>query len=89
VTLSVAALNENRQAQRYLITVNATVEFKDTKDNKVLWSNPSLRSSDEYDAAAGVSVTNPAAIFTQDQNALNRLAKTFARALVTQMLEAF
>jgi len=89
VTLSVAALNENRQAQRYLITVNATVEFKDTKDKKVLWSNPGLRVSDEYDAAAGVSVANPAAIFTQDQNALSRLAKAFARALVTQMLEAF
>ena len=89
VTLSVAALNENRQAQRYLITVNATVEFKDSKDNKVLWSNPSLRVSDEYDAAAGVSVTNPAATFTQDQSALNRLAKAFARTLVTSILEAF
>lgn len=89
VTLSVAALNENRQAQRYLITVSATVEFKDTKDNKVIWSNPSLRASDEYDAVGGISVTDPAAIFTQDQNALNRLAKAFARTLVTTMLEAF
>ena len=84
-----AALNENRQAQRYLITVTATVEFKDAKDNKVLWSNPSLRVSDEYDAAVGVSVTNPAAIFTQDQSALSRLAKSFARTLVTSILEAF
>ena len=50
---SVAALNENRQAQRYLITVNATVEFKDVKDNKVLWSNPSLR--------AATSMTRPPA----------------------------
>jgi len=89
VTLSVAALNENRQAQRYLITVNATVEFKETKDKKLIWSNPSVRASEEYEAAAGVSVANPAAIFTQDQNALNRLAKAFARALVTTMLEAF
>jgi outer membrane lipopolysaccharide assembly protein LptE/RlpB len=89
VTVTPAALNENRQAQRYLITVNATIEFKDTKDNKVLWSNPGLRVSDEYDAAVGVSVVNPAAIFTQDQNALSRIAKAFARSLVTSMLEAF
>jgi outer membrane lipopolysaccharide assembly protein LptE/RlpB len=89
VTLTVASLNEDRQAQRYLITVTATVEFKDAKDNKVLWSNPSLRVSDEYDAGVGVNVTNPAAIFTQDQNALNRLAKNFARTLVTSILEAF
>lgn len=89
VSSTVAAFNENRQAQRYLMTVSAAVEFKDTKDGKVIWSSPSLRGSEEYDVAAAVGVTDPAAIFTQDQNALNRLAKAFARALVAQMLEAF
>jgi outer membrane lipopolysaccharide assembly protein LptE/RlpB len=89
VSLTVAAQTDNRQAQRYLMTVTATVEFKDMKDNKVLWSNPSVRVSEEYDAAVGVSVTNPAAIFTQDQNALSRLAKSFARTLVTSILTAF
>ena len=89
VTLSVAAVNENRQAQRYLITVTATVEFKEIKDSKVIWSSPSLRASEEYDAVGGITVTDPAAIFTQDQNALARLAKAFARTLVTTMLEAF
>jgi outer membrane lipopolysaccharide assembly protein LptE/RlpB len=89
VTSTVAAFNENRQAQRYLMTVSAAVEFKDTKDSKVIWSSPSLRGSEEYDVAGAVGVTNPAAIFTQDQNALNRLAKAFARTLVSSMLEAF
>ena len=89
VRISVAALTQGRQAQRYLITVEASVEFKDVKGNKVLWSNPNLRVSDEYDVTGTVAVNDPAAIFSQDQNALNRLAKSFARTLVASILEAF
>src|SRR6185503_12715610 len=89
VRLTVASLTENRQAQRYLITVRANVEFKDMKESKVLWSNPSLQVSDEYDVAASTTVSDPAAIFSQDQNALTRLAKSFARTLVTSILDRF
>jgi outer membrane lipopolysaccharide assembly protein LptE/RlpB len=89
VTLSVAALTDNRQAQRYLITVRASVEFKDTVDNKVLWANPSMRVSDDYEATASTTISDPATVFNQDTNALNRLAKAFARTLVTSILEAF
>jgi outer membrane lipopolysaccharide assembly protein LptE/RlpB len=90
VNITVAALTQTRQAQRYLITVNASVEFKDLKEpSKPLWSNPSLRVSDEYDVTGTAAVNDPAAIFSQDQNALSRLAKSFARTLVTSILEAF
>jgi hypothetical protein len=69
--------------------VLASAEFKLTKDGKVFWSSPALRVTDEYDVASGVSVTDPAVIFTQDRNALDRMAKAFARSLVTSILEAF
>lgn len=89
VTLSVASLTDNRQAQRYLITVRASVEFKDMRDDKVLWSNPGMRVSDDYEATSSTAISDPATVFNQDTNALNRLAKSFARSLVTQILEAF
>jgi len=80
---------DTRQASKYSITVLASAEFKLTKDGKVFWSSPALRVTDEYDVASGVSVTDPAVIFTQDRNALDRMAKAFARSLVTSILEAF
>ena len=89
VLLTVAALTSGRQAQQYVITVQATVEFKDVKEAKVLWSNPNMRASDEYEPAGATAVTDAAAIFSQDQNALNRLARAFARSLVASILEAF
>ena len=88
VTHGVAALTDSRQAQRYLITVSATVEFKDLRDNKVLWSNGNMRVSDDYELPSGAT-DSPAAVFSQDQNAMARLAKSFARSLVAAMLEAF
>ena len=89
VLYDVAALTSGRQAQKYVITVQASVEFKDVKESKVLWSNPNMRASDEYEPAGATAVTEAAAIFSQDQNALNRLARAFARSLVTSILEAF
>ncbi len=88
VTLGVAALTDTRQAQRYLITVTATVEFKDLRDNKVIWSNGNVRVSDDYELPSGTT-ESAAAIFTQDQQALVRLARSFARTLVSSILEAF
>jgi len=88
VQFGVAALNDARQAQRYLITISATVEFKDLTNSKVLWSNGNMRASDDYELPSGTT-EQPAAVFSQDQNALARLAKSFARTLVASMLEAF
>jgi outer membrane lipopolysaccharide assembly protein LptE/RlpB len=89
VSLRVASVTDSRQAQRYLITIEATVEFKDLRETKVLWSNPNLRVSDDYEVTGSTTVSDPAAVFSQDQNALTRLAKSFARTLVTSILEAF
>lgn len=88
VGINVAAFTDTRQAQRYLITVTANIEFKDVRNNKVIWSNPSFQVSEDYELPTGATAT-PAAAFSQDQNALTRLSKNFARTLVSSILEAF
>src|SRR5918994_52432 len=47
VALAPAAFNQQRQATRYVLTLTANIEFRQVKDNKVLWSNPSLQFRDE------------------------------------------
>lgn len=89
VLLTVSALTDARQASRYLITIQASVEFKDLKDNKVFWANPGLRVSDEYEVTGNLNINDPTALFSQDANALERIARAFARNLVASILEAF
>jgi hypothetical protein len=67
-----------------------SVEFINLRDNDaVLWSNPNVLFTDEYDVPAGTNATDPAAFFRQDNNALQRLSRNFARSVVTSILEAF
>ena len=87
-TLSPAAFSNN-QASRYNFIITASIEFKDVKADKVLWSNPSLQVREEYDVTTSTQANDPTAFFGQDQNALQRVAQTFARTVVTSVLEAF
>lgn len=90
VTYTVTAFNQTtHQASRYAVIVSTNVEFKDVKENKVLWSNPSLVFRDEYDVNSNAAGVDAAAFFRQDANALERLSKDFARNVVTSILEAF
>ena len=82
-----AAFNEQRLATRYAIVLTAKIEFRDRKDNKVIWSNPAMQFREEYPISG--TVTDPNAFFGQDVNALDRLATEFARTLVSSILEAF
>ena len=81
----------NNVATRFAVIITASVEFKDLKADKVLWSNPSLQFREEYDAQVGSAAvtTDVAAFLTQQQGALTRLAQSFARSTVTSILEAF
>lgn len=88
-TSSPTAFNANNQASRYAFVITASIEFKDTKEDKIIWANPSLQVREEYDVTTGTQANDPAAFFGQDQNALQRMAQTFARTVVTSILEAF
>jgi hypothetical protein len=87
ISIAPSAFNAQRQAIRYALVLTAKVEFKDSKDNKVIWSNPALQFREEYEISG--TVTDANAFFGQDVNALDRLATEFARTLVSAILEAF
>jgi len=95
VRVDAAAFTENRQASRYVITIVAAIEFREMRDasgapaDKVFWQNPTFRISDEYDVTDPAAANDPSELFRQDANALDRLAKNFARSVVSSILEAF
>ena len=88
-SLAPVAANEARLATRYVLTLTASIEFRQLKDNKVLWSNPSMQFREEYDVTTTAQATDAAAFLGQDVNALDRLATEFARTIVSAILEAF
>jgi len=79
------ALNQG-QATRVALTVSASIELKDVRNNKVIWSNGGVVASDEYPIPAGTTV-DPSQYVRQNQDAFARLATKFARAAVSSMLE--
>lgn len=90
VSIVPQTVNPQQLASRYTITMTARVELRDTRENKVLWENPSLVFRQEYDAQGGAAgAVDPAAFFGQDQNALDRMTTEFARSIVSAILEAF
>jgi len=89
VYIAPAAFNKQVQATRYVLTLTANIEFRSVKDNKVLWSNPSMQFRDEFDVTTTVQATDAAVFLGQDANALERLSIEFARAIVSSILEAF
>jgi len=88
IKMNVLALtDQTRQASKYSMTVDASVEFKDLTTNKVLWTDAAVNVSEEYEATGTIAINDPAAIFSQDDNALKRLAKAFAQKVVSAALE--
>lgn len=83
------AFTPEGQGQRYQVIVTAAIEFRDVKRDQVLWSNPSFVARDEYAITTGTTATDPNALFRQDTTALDRLARSFARTVVTSIFEAF
>ena len=49
-----------------------------------IWANDAFSFRDEYDVG-----DNPQAFFDREEQAIDRLATSFARSLVAAMLEAF
>src|SRR4030095_6658122 len=79
VSIVPAAFSAQQIATRYALTMAASIQLKDVRENKILWENPSLLFRQEYEATGGRSVNDPAAFFQQDVNALDRITTDFAR----------
>lgn len=90
VSLAPSGFNDQQQATRYAVTVVMKFEFRDVRENKILWENPALLFRDEFDLPSG-STTAPDAnvFFGQEGTAIIRLSENFAKSVVTSILEAF
>lgn len=76
-------------ASKYTVTMSANVTFTDEHEKKPFWANPAFRQSDDYAIQNAAIAPDPSALFTADRDALLRLSRSFARSLVTSILEAF
>jgi hypothetical protein len=72
------------QASRYAVTLTARVRYAKTGQDEPIWANESFSFRDEYDVGS-----DPTAFFDQQGQAVERLSTSFARSLVSAMLEAF
>lgn len=90
ITLTPSAFNANQQATKYSVIVTASVEFKDTHTNKIIWTNPAMSFSEQYDLSSNTAATSDVnQFFGQNTTALTRLAQNFAKSVVTSILENF
>ena len=89
VAVAPAAFNDQNQATRYAVTLVAKLEFRDLKTDKVLWSNPAMAFSEQYDVTTTQTAQDPNAFLGQNVNAMERLASEFARTVVSAILESF
>lgn len=71
------------QATRYAIVVTARVRYTKVGSEQPLWVNDAFSFRDEYE------VGDAATFFDREDQAIDRLAQSFARSLVAAMLEAF
>jgi hypothetical protein len=84
VGFDVASATESRaQASRYEVRLVAKVRYAKTGATESIWSNDNFSVSDNYDPG------NEAVGLVESDQALDRLATTFARQLVSEMLEGF
>jgi hypothetical protein len=90
ISTSPVSLTDTQVASRYRVTVVVKIAFEDVKAQKVLWENPSLSFSDEYELAnPRASGGDVSAFVGNERLAMDRLSEDFARSVVSAILEAF
>jgi hypothetical protein len=90
ITVTPVSLTDAQLASRLRVTVTVKIAFEDVKAQKVLWENPSLSFSDEYELAnAGTAGADVSAFIGNERLAMDRLSDDFARSIVSAILEAF
>jgi len=89
IAITPASFTSDQQASRYVFTLNASIVFRDLKTDAIVWQNPALVFSEDYEVASGGDAANVSAFFGQQSNAVERIAQDFARAVVSAILQAF
>lgn len=72
------------QASRYAISLTARIRYSKVGQTEAIWESNAFSFRDEYDVGE-----DPAEFFDREDQAIDRLAGSFARSLVAAMLEAF
>lgn len=72
------------EASRYAIVLVARLRYTKTGVSEPIWQSESFITRDEYDIG-----DDPSAYFDREEQAIDRLATSFARNVVAGMLEAF
>lgn len=80
---------DQQLARRYRFNVLVAVQFYDTRQKSVLWENPSLSFSDEYELSGSQNTADPVSFLDRERAAIDRLSTDFARSVATAILEAF
>ena len=75
--------SQTGRASSALVTVTMGVSLVD-RQGQVIWENPSYTFRDQYQVSRELS-----SFFEEDQPALDRLARDFARTLVSNIVEAY
>jgi hypothetical protein len=88
VALQPAAFTSDNQVSRHVIIVTANVEFREVATDRVIWANPSFQVRDEYQIST-TTQADATSVLTQDVSARDRIARAFARSVVTSIFEAF
>ena len=90
ITIRPATFTAQQQASRYVFTLRAAIELRDLTSGEILWENPVLTFSDEYEVASGTGgQLDASTFFGQQSNAVERVARDFAQTVVSSILEAF
>ena len=64
--------------------MTANIRYGKVGEAEPIWSNEAFQFRDEYEVGS-----DPASFFDREEQAIDRLAASFARSLVAAMLEAF
>jgi curli biogenesis system outer membrane secretion channel CsgG len=72
------------QASRYAVSVSARIRYAKPGQTEPIWQSENFSFRDEYDVG-----DNPANFYDREEQAMDRLATSFAKNLVAAMLEAF
>ena len=90
IRIAPASFSADQQASRYVFTLRASIEFRDLTTDEIVWDNPQMVFSDEYEVASGTGdIGSVSTFFGQQANTVERLAVDFATTVVSSILEAF
>ena len=90
IRIAPASFSADQQASRYVFTLRASIEFRDLTTDEIVWDDPQMVFSDEYEVASGTGdIGSVSTFFGQQANTVERLAVDFATTVVSSILEAF